>query len=228
MNRKLSDPNELSCVFCWRKNNKVSELENLVESKIYREDELETELEHCKSLLEKHSITTAAEPTRRISSLHANGTLSSEPLDSTGEGEEEEEGSSCEMCGDSGHDLDSCPECEFFFFPVNLRIEFLSTNPSERFSFSKKFWDQRPRNGDGLNSMTTYRVRTTFNILERLRPSSSKLQEEVEEDQLERAIGLNRNGVTIAKVRRTSLSISLHVAAFQRTDLDDSCFVLSR
>jgi len=84
----------------------VSELEALVESKIYREDELETELEHFKSLLAKHSIPGTGTSTSTLTGSHSKKS-SRTTDDEDGEG-------SCEMCGESGHDLDSCPECEFF------------------------------------------------------------------------------------------------------------------
>ncbi|GAA5871571.1 hypothetical protein JCM16303_000797 [Sporobolomyces ruberrimus] len=86
-------------------NQEVSELEALVESKIYREDELETELEHYKSLLSKHSLPQPVS--------HSNGpTSSTKALSKSASMPEEDDGEegSCEMCGESGHDLDSCPE----------------------------------------------------------------------------------------------------------------------
>ncbi|GAA5968349.1 hypothetical protein JCM3765_002911 [Sporobolomyces pararoseus] len=85
-------------------NQEVSELEALVESKIYREDELETELEHYKSLLSKHSIPGVASTSNGFSSSK-NAHRSASVVEDEGD-----EGSSCEMCGETGHDLDSCPE----------------------------------------------------------------------------------------------------------------------
>ncbi|GAA5909177.1 uncharacterized protein JCM6883_005796 [Sporobolomyces salmoneus] len=85
-------------------NQEVSELENLVESKIYREDELETELEHYKSLLSKHSIPTSA---NNGATTTTTTTTSTSKLSQSAEEDEE---ASCEMCGETGHDLDSCPE----------------------------------------------------------------------------------------------------------------------
>ncbi|GAA5988041.1 hypothetical protein JCM5350_004149 [Sporobolomyces pararoseus] len=81
----------------------ITELESLVESKIYREDELETEVEHYKSLLLKHSIPGVASTTNGSST--SKSTHRSAPVVDEGD-----EASSCEMCGETGHDLDSCPE----------------------------------------------------------------------------------------------------------------------
>ncbi|GAA5867390.1 hypothetical protein JCM1840_002120 [Sporobolomyces johnsonii] len=74
-------------------NQEVTELESLVESKIYREDELESELEKYKALATGSSAAVGAS--------HKNGAHSRH--------EDEAEGA-CEMCGQTGHDLDSCPE----------------------------------------------------------------------------------------------------------------------
>jgi CAP-Gly domain-containing linker protein 1 len=62
----------------------VTELESLIESKIYREDELESELERYKKMAGVPSSSRGG-----------------------GNGEEEE----CEMCGELGHDLEACPIC---------------------------------------------------------------------------------------------------------------------
>ncbi|GJN91450.1 hypothetical protein Rhopal_004473-T1 [Rhodotorula paludigena] len=74
-------------------NQEVTELESLVESKIYREDELETELEKYKALAAKTPGPSAA--------ARPNGSV--KKTDSlVGKGNVE-----CEMCGEKGHDLDS-------------------------------------------------------------------------------------------------------------------------
>ncbi|GAA6022674.1 hypothetical protein JCM11491_000560 [Sporobolomyces phaffii] len=83
-------------------NQEVSELEALVESKIYREDELETELEHYKSLVSKHAIPGSTASSSNGGIVSAAGPKSSR-ADDADDGD-------CEMCGESGHDLDSCPE----------------------------------------------------------------------------------------------------------------------
>ncbi|GAA5935557.1 uncharacterized protein JCM15063_001076 [Sporobolomyces koalae] len=83
-------------------NQEVADLEALVESKVYREDELETEVEHYKALLSKHAGT----PT---SNANANDPSTTSKLVRDHVAADDGEGS-CEMCGDDGHDLDSCPE----------------------------------------------------------------------------------------------------------------------
>ncbi|GAA5834994.1 hypothetical protein JCM11251_000132 [Rhodosporidiobolus azoricus] len=81
-------------------NQEVTELESLVESKIYHEEELETELERYKALASSSSAP------------HVNGSgttkkmLAKIDVDTDGEGVDGE----CEMCGQTGHDLDACPE----------------------------------------------------------------------------------------------------------------------
>lgn len=66
----------------------VTELESLIESKIYREDELESELEKYKRLAAK--APAASSKTNGATSV-------AEDV--------------CDMCGETGHDLDSCPIC---------------------------------------------------------------------------------------------------------------------
>ncbi|KPV75269.1 uncharacterized protein RHOBADRAFT_53266 [Rhodotorula graminis WP1] len=73
----------------------VTELESLVESKIYHEDELESELEKYKALADAVKAGPAS------SNGHAK--QPSVVLDAGEVGE-------CEMCGEKGHDLDSCPD----------------------------------------------------------------------------------------------------------------------
>jgi len=87
----------------------VSELEALVESKIYREDELESELERYKSLVSQTPTSDSLSVSHSISAGAKNGTAHRE---------EEDGETSCEMCGETGHDLDSCPDCKhhFLFF----------------------------------------------------------------------------------------------------------------
>jgi len=78
-------------------------LEALVESKIYREDELETELERYKTLAAQTPTTDSFSVPRSNGASLKNG---------TSHHEEEDGETSCEMCGETGHDLDSCPDCE--------------------------------------------------------------------------------------------------------------------
>ncbi|SCV70104.1 BQ2448_1498 [Microbotryum intermedium] len=82
----------------------VNELESLVESKIYREDELETELEKYKALAAKapsSSSTSGATSSSATAKGNGSAQLSKEEEDDENNGE-------CEMCGDK-HNLESCP-----------------------------------------------------------------------------------------------------------------------
>lgn len=77
----------------------MSELESLVESKIYREDELEAQVERYKIQASKVA------PTAQTGS-------SSRPVTGSAHVSRDVEDGECEMCGEGGHDLDSCPICE--------------------------------------------------------------------------------------------------------------------
>ncbi|KAK4704459.1 hypothetical protein P7C70_g1762, partial [Phenoliferia sp. Uapishka_3] len=79
----------------------VTELESLVESKIYREDELELELEKFKSLVSKSGMSDRPLSSRTNGTSTASHSRNSSVLHDDFE---------CEMCGEKGHDLDSCPE----------------------------------------------------------------------------------------------------------------------
>ena len=71
----------------------MNELESLVESKTYREDELEIEIEKLKRVaLSTPSVST-----------HSRSSSLAHDVDAD-DGE-------CEMCGEKGHDLDACPDC---------------------------------------------------------------------------------------------------------------------
>lgn len=70
----------------------------MVESKIYREDELETEIAKLKAAGDRSdSRSTASTARSRQASVSAQGAAA-----------DEEE---CEMCGELGHQLDDCPVC---------------------------------------------------------------------------------------------------------------------
>ncbi|GAA5824364.1 hypothetical protein JCM3770_001840 [Rhodotorula araucariae] len=94
-------------------NQEVTELEALVEAKIYREDELETELAKLKAL------ASGATTPKRLNNSHAKQlSTASSMLDGAEDGE-------CEMCGEKGHDLDSCPD---FAASSPARTSFSSTS----------------------------------------------------------------------------------------------------
>ncbi|SCZ90504.1 BZ3500_MvSof-1268-A1-R1_Chr9g10859 [Microbotryum saponariae] len=83
----------------------VNELESLVESKIYREDELETELEKYKALAAKvpSSSSTSGGALSLTATTKGNGLTRSSK-----EEDDDEDNGECELCGDM-HDLESCP-----------------------------------------------------------------------------------------------------------------------
>lgn len=84
----------------------VSELESLVESKIFREDELENTLAKYREMLAKANVpgfAKDAEPSSSTPARRAHG--SNDSAGSAGNGEAE----ACELCGDKGHDLLHCP-----------------------------------------------------------------------------------------------------------------------
>jgi hypothetical protein len=82
-------------------NREVSELESLIESKIYREDELETRLAELERELSRRRVDTAPQtdaassdrPSHSRQPSHADSTLTEDR---------------CELC-EGPHDLDACP-----------------------------------------------------------------------------------------------------------------------
>ncbi|GAA5830650.1 hypothetical protein JCM5353_007570 [Sporobolomyces roseus] len=108
-------------------NQEVSELEALVESKIYREDELETELERYKTLAAQTPTTGSFSVPRSNGASLKNG---------TSHHEEEDGETSCEMCGETGHDLDSCPDFRRSSSPTK-RHSPISPSLSASFSHSR-------------------------------------------------------------------------------------------
>ncbi|TFK54397.1 hypothetical protein OE88DRAFT_1190781 [Heliocybe sulcata] len=92
-------------------NKEVSELETLVESKIYREDELEHELERLKEKLAKEqrkSSKSTAEPEEtRVPFPSGRTSISSMNALQLDQGGEEGE-QVCEICERPGHDIFSC------------------------------------------------------------------------------------------------------------------------
>jgi len=77
-------------------NREVSELESLIESKIYREDELETRLSELERELSKQRASTASARPGLSHSRHPS------TADSTATEDR------CELC-EGPHDLDACP-----------------------------------------------------------------------------------------------------------------------
>ncbi|KAI0051630.1 hypothetical protein FA95DRAFT_243872 [Auriscalpium vulgare] len=82
-------------------NKEVSELESLIESKIYREDELEQEVERLKDKLSRAQKKTS----KNAVDIAASGSSSSlHSMSDDGQGS----GDVCEICEQPGHDIFSC------------------------------------------------------------------------------------------------------------------------
>ncbi|KAH7927113.1 hypothetical protein BV22DRAFT_1061490 [Leucogyrophana mollusca] len=88
-------------------NKEISELEALVESKIYREDELEQEVERLKEKLSRHkkSSKNSLEPTDIIRQRNSASTGSTVSLDDYPQRSREDV---CEICERPGHDIFTC------------------------------------------------------------------------------------------------------------------------
>ncbi|KAK0199385.1 hypothetical protein DFS33DRAFT_1268680 [Desarmillaria ectypa] len=84
--------------FFGKLNKEISELEALVESKIYREDELEQEIEHLKAKLAKKSSSSKINDTSSIRRVPSTSSLAS--LDANAV--------VCEICERPGHDIFTC------------------------------------------------------------------------------------------------------------------------
>ncbi|GJJ06534.1 hypothetical protein Clacol_000726 [Clathrus columnatus] len=124
-------------------NKEVSELETLIESKIYREDELERELERYKDKLErasqrKHSKTNGDPVINNTSSAGvASGPPPTVPAPALGHQsklsiDRTSEGEICEICEQPGHDIFTCDLLKGDMPSSNTRSSYtLSTTDSE-------------------------------------------------------------------------------------------------
>lgn len=80
----------------------------MVESKIYREDELEGTVTRYRNMLAKHNVpgfTTTSDTT----TPSAGGASESQAKMSNGSSATGHSDEACELCGDKRHDLLSCP-----------------------------------------------------------------------------------------------------------------------
>ncbi|KAF8135507.1 hypothetical protein EV363DRAFT_797597 [Boletus edulis] len=104
LRKRLADAEMKSARVTLDLNKEISELETLIESKIYREDELEQEVERLKEKLSrsKKSCTDPADLQRRASS--ASTALSSDDDDVLSVSREDV----CEICERPGHDIFTC------------------------------------------------------------------------------------------------------------------------
>ncbi|KAK0229731.1 hypothetical protein EDD85DRAFT_122029 [Armillaria nabsnona] len=98
LRKKLAEAEKKNLRVASDLNKEISELEALVESKIYREDELEQEIEHLKAkLAKKSSSSSKLSDTSSIRRVPSTSSLAS--LDA---------GAVCEICERPGHDIFSC------------------------------------------------------------------------------------------------------------------------
>lgn len=80
----------------------MSELESLVESKIFHEDELESEVKRYRAIAERNGLASDA-PTSKSLGLDDRPPVLTNG-NSNGNSEDE-----CEMCGMIGHGVEACP-----------------------------------------------------------------------------------------------------------------------
>lgn len=110
--KKLTDVEKKNSKTISELNKEVADLESLVEAKIYREDDLEREVEKLKDKVQrlqaKNSSKSAGSDATAKSSSRGNHTRSSTVTQQT-VAKEEPSTLVCEICEQSGHDIFSCP-----------------------------------------------------------------------------------------------------------------------
>ncbi|KAK0479184.1 hypothetical protein IW261DRAFT_166460 [Armillaria novae-zelandiae] len=99
LRKKLAEAEKKNLRVASDLNKEISELEALVESKIYREDELEQEIEHLRAKLAKKSSSASSKlsDTSSIRRVPSTSSLASHGADIV-----------CEICERPGHDIFSC------------------------------------------------------------------------------------------------------------------------
>ncbi|KAK0184447.1 hypothetical protein F5146DRAFT_1006451 [Armillaria mellea] len=98
LRKKLAEAEKKNLRVASDLNKEISELEALVESKIYREDELEQEIEHLKAkLAKKSSSSSKLSDTSSIRRVPSSSSLASHDASAV-----------CEICERPGHDIFSC------------------------------------------------------------------------------------------------------------------------
>jgi CAP-Gly domain-containing linker protein 1 len=112
LRKKLADVEKRNAKTISELNKEVADLESLVEAKIYREDDLEREVEKLKDkvqrLQSKSSSKSSGGDALAKSSSRSNHTRSSTVTQQTVV-KEEPSTLVCEICEQSGHDIFSCP-----------------------------------------------------------------------------------------------------------------------
>ncbi|ODN93504.1 hypothetical protein L198_05369 [Cryptococcus wingfieldii CBS 7118] len=91
-------------------NREVAELETLIETKIYREDELETRVSSLEREVDRHRKSSASSdrPPHSATSTHFSHGSDNSHSSSTATGGSNREVERCELC-EGPHDLDACP-----------------------------------------------------------------------------------------------------------------------
>jgi chromosome segregation ATPase len=116
LRKKLSELEKKSAKTISELNKEVADLESLVEAKIYREDDLEREVERLKDKVQRLQSKTSSKSTSggdglgKSTSNRGNHTRSSTVTQQTVTKEEPVHTSAvCEICEQAGHDIFSCP-----------------------------------------------------------------------------------------------------------------------
>ncbi|PWY99816.1 hypothetical protein BCV70DRAFT_162362 [Testicularia cyperi] len=86
----------------------VSELEALVEARIFREDELMTEIDRLKRKLDRHDVSRPAISSNGTSETSASASVPASHESQAGLAEDDEELNFCGLCSNSGHSLEEC------------------------------------------------------------------------------------------------------------------------
>ena len=110
--KKLADVERRNAKTISELNKEVADLESLVEAKIYREDDLEREVEKLKDKVQrlqaKNASKSGGSDSTAKASSRSNHTRSSTVTQQT-VAKEEPSSLVCEICEQSGHDIFSCP-----------------------------------------------------------------------------------------------------------------------
>ncbi|KAL0956076.1 hypothetical protein HGRIS_002245 [Hohenbuehelia grisea] len=123
LRKRLADTDMKAARTTHEFNKEISELEALVESKIYREDELEQEIERLKDKLARSKKSSRGsgssggaasnEPRRQVSVSSMSSSLSQQPT---------VEELICEICEKPGHDIVTCPLLKEDALPLGVGV----------------------------------------------------------------------------------------------------------
>ncbi|KAF8324452.1 uncharacterized protein EI90DRAFT_2977087 [Cantharellus anzutake] len=107
MRRRVADMEKKHARTVHDLNKEIAELENLVEAKIYREDDLEREIERLKEKLSRRTAKASSEsvlskPRETVGASNPNGSTQKTLHENVNDD------LTCEVCGERGHDLLTC------------------------------------------------------------------------------------------------------------------------